>query len=259
MTSNRFTTIRQILLLGVFLALGGTALYQLIYSRLWVEPLAVTIYPINGDHHLATDEYIKSLSIDSFSAIERWMQREAERFDLSLDKPITVSLGSQIDTNPPDYPVYGTSFDVLVWGLKMRYWAWRNTPENNEKLTHVRIFVIYHDPNGTDNLTHSIGLQKGLIGLVNAFASRSAQSQNNIVIAHELLHTVGATDKYEHLGSPVYPVGYANPDRQPLFPQRYAEIMAGRIPVSHQRSYMAESLKSVLINPYTAREINWLE
>ncbi len=73
-----------------------------------------------------------------------------------------------------------------------------------------------------------------------------------------MLHTVGALDKYNEIGMPVYPEGYARPNVKPLYPQRYAEIMSGHIPVSSYRSYMAESLKSVLINPYTANEINWL-
>ena len=58
------------------------------------------------------------------------------------------------------------------------------------------------------------GLQKGLIGVVNAFASDEQAAQNNVVIAHELLHTVGATDKYDpRTNQPSHPDGYAEPDR----------------------------------------------
>ena len=35
--------------------------------------------------------------------------------------------------------------------------------------------------------------------------------------------------------------------------------MAGRIPTSQWDSYMAESLRSVIVNKYTAYEINWLK
>src|SRR6202050_4843903 len=73
------------------------------------------------------------------------------------------------------------------------------------------------------------GRQKALVGIVHAFAQRDMAGRNDIVIAHELLHTVGASDKYD-LGSdaPLYPIGFADRDRQPLFPQAEAEIMAGR-------------------------------
>ena len=54
-----------------------------------------------------------------------------------------------------------------------------------------------------------------------------------MVIAHELLHTVGATDKYDpaaNESSP--PEGYAEPDKIPFFPQTFVGLMAGRIPLS---------------------------
>jgi hypothetical protein len=57
--------------------------------------------------------------------------------------------------------------------------------------------VLYHDPALTPIVPHSLGLTKGLIGVVYAFASPEMNGANNVVIAHELLHTVGATDKYD--------------------------------------------------------------
>ena len=160
---------------------------------------------------------------------------------------------------PPAFPVDGNAVDVLFWGLHVRWWAFRNTPDEEKDLTRIRLFVLYHDGTDGQPLAHSLGLQKGLMGLVHAFAVPAQNNQNNIVIAHEMLHTVGALDKYESTGAPMFPIGYANPGRQPLFPQRSAEIMAGRIPLSHSSYYMAESLKSVVLNSYTAAEINWLE
>ena len=82
--------------------------------------------------------------------------------------------------------------------------------------------------------------------------------QNNIVIAHEFLHTLGATDKYDFANNqPVFPDGYAEPQRVPLLPQSYAEIMAGRPPLTHTEAEIPASLNRVLIGEQTAREINW--
>jgi len=100
-------------------------------------------------------------------------------------------------------------------------------------------------------------MKKGLLGLVHAYARPAQNGQNNIVIAHELLHTVGATDKYGELGASLYPGGYADADRQPRYPQRHAEIMSGRIPLSATRSHMPERLRHVIVNRWTAAEINW--
>jgi hypothetical protein len=121
------------------------------------------------------------------------------------------------------------------------------------------MFVIYHDPARVSRVAHSLGLQKGLIGVVNAFASDDQAAQNNIVITHELLHTVGATDKYDlATNEPSHPDGYAEPNKDPLLPQTFAEIMAGRIPSSAAQSEMPSSLDKVLVGTKTAREINWL-
>ena len=78
-------------------------------------------------------------------------------------------------------------------------------------------------------------------------------------MAHEILHTVGASDKYNYEDvQPIYPNGYAKPDQKPLFPQRYAEIMAGRIPFNMTQARMPKDLRFCLVGEQTAKEINWI-
>ncbi len=82
------------------------------------------------------------------------------------------------------------------------------------------MFVLYHDPALTPTVPHSLGLTKGLIGVVYAFAAPEMNGENNVVIAHEMLHTVGATDKYNPVDdAPRFPDGYGDPGQRPLFPQ----------------------------------------
>jgi hypothetical protein len=96
-----------------------------------------------------------------------------------------------------------------------------------------------------------------MVGVVNGFAGRRYRGTNNVIIAHEFLHTLGATDKYSPVdGQPVGPDGLAEPDRNPLYPQRYAEIMGGRIALAEDDSTIPKSLKHAVIGPLTAREIN---
>ena len=140
----------------------------------------------------------------------------------------------------------------------MRWWAYRYA-ETNGPDPQVKMFLLYFDPSLRKRLAHSTGLQKGLIGRVNTFASRDMVKQNNVVIAHEFLHTLGATDKYDTAtNQPLFPDGYANPELDPLLPQQYAEIMAGRTPVSKNHAVTPESLDDALIGSKTAQEINWL-
>ena len=259
MSLPSFASVRVTVLLIVLVCVGFVSLTQLIYTRNWHQTLNVTVFPINADGDLATADYINSLTTRDFSIIDRWAEREAKRYDLDLIKPFEVSLGEQIKVRPPPWPENDNEIAVLFWGLRFRWWAYRNTPDDDAGLTRIRMFVMYHSGEDNGPLAHSLGLQKGLMGLVHAFALPEQTAQNNVVIAHEMLHTVGAIDKYNEYGSPQYPAGFANPRREPLFPQRYAEIMSGRIPTSFGSSYMAESLRSAQINHFTANEINWLE
>lgn len=81
-----------------------------------------------------------------------------------------------------------------------------------------------------------------------------------MVVAHELLHTVNATDKYDLVTNlPLHPEGYANPYLQPLYPQRYTELMAGRIPKSGGEAETPASLSWTLDGDKTAREMGWIK
>jgi hypothetical protein len=122
------------------------------------------------------------------------------------------------------------------------------------------MFLVYFDPEKTPVLAHSLGLQEGLIGVVNVFAKRSQAQTNNFVITHEMLHTLGATDKYDFAGNmPAYPEGYADPDLYPLYPQTHAEVMGGRIPLSETSATIPTGLHQVIVGAETAEEIRWVE
>lgn len=103
-------------------------------------------------------------------------------------------------------------------------------------------------------------MQKGLIGVVYAFADPQMAGANNIVIAHELMHTLGASDKYAPATNlPQFPGGYGDPEAQPRYPQRDAEIMAGRRAISATEAQMPPDLDAVVVGEQTAREIGWTQ
>jgi hypothetical protein len=163
----------------------------------------------------------------------------------------------RVDSVPPAPPTAAGRIEAVLWSLQMRFWAWRNDAYAGPR-PHVRLFVLYFDPEQRQRLSHSVGLQKGMLGRVNAFAGDAMTETNNVIIAHELLHTLGATDKYDPSGNrPQYPDGYAEPRREPLYPQSFAEIMAGRIPLDRTRAEIPRTLNDTLIGAATAREISW--
>ncbi len=254
-----FKALRILLLLA---ALAITAFYTLHhqkFTRSWNKTLQIVVYPINGDGRSDTEQYIQSLTRKDFTVIDDWTRREAKRYDLLLEAPTNTTIGPTVDSLPPTLARGSNPWKTVWWGLKMRWWAFRHTPDNESNLERVRMFVIYQQGEKGKALPHSLGLQKGLLGVVYAYANQQQTSQNAIVIGHELLHTVGATDKYGNDGFPIFPQGFANPDKTPLYPQRKAEVMAGHRPLSNSKSRMATSLRSVVINSYTAGEINWIK
>src|SRR5690606_17528385 len=119
----------------------------------------------------------------------------------------------------------------MRWFVAKLHWlSDRPTPD-------ITLFAVYHGDTSETTLDRSTALRKGLIAVANVFADRTAAGGNHLVMAHELLHTVGASDKYV-AGSnmPRFPDGYADPDAKPLHPQTAAEIMGGRIPLDSSRA-----------------------
>jgi len=254
-----FTTIRVTALLLVLIVAVLISTHQSVYSRSWNKPLEVRIFPINGDGSAATANYINTLNDDSFHSINQWGVREAKRHNIALSTPLNVRLGDTIASKPPALADSASALGTIFWGLNFRWWAYRNTPDDGGDFTRVRLFVLYYQGTEDEALAHSLGMEKGLMGLVHAFASDRQTQQNNVVIAHEILHTVGAVDKYDSADTPFFPAGFAEPKRNPVYPQINAEVMAGRIPLSPTVTAMPDSLRNVVVSRHTAQEINWLE
>ena len=261
MASGRlFRQLRIVFLLFILLLVAGDAWLASSRATDWDDALWVVIYPINPDGGAVAEGYISSLRNDVFSPVGEFFLRQAGRYGLEQKELVKVRLGPQVETLPPLPPEKDNVLAVVWWSLKLRFWAMRTGLGMDGPPADIRIYVIYHDPAQQPHLAHSLGLKEGLIGVVNAYASRTYSGRNNFVIAHELLHTLGATDKYDQASSqPLYPEGYAQPERKPLYPQHMAEVMGGRIPSSSTHSDTPGSLKRVVIGHTTASEINWLE
>lgn len=244
-----------ILLLILFFVAVSTLLTQA-RSTDWDSSLWVKIYPINADGSDVSGRYIDKLEVKTFSGIEEFVVREIARYGHDLRRPVRIELGREIPEQPPTLGGEPTAWRVMLWSLKIRWWASSVTDEQDYPAPDVRIFVRYHSPNNAIRLENSVGLQKGMVGIVNGVANRRQKGRNNVIIAHEFLHTLGATDKYDPAdGNPVFPQGYGEPDRSPLFPQRYAEIMGGRIAMSELDAVVPKSLRYAVIGEQTAEEI----
>ena len=240
-----------ILLSVLVLAAGGTY-GERAWVRSWSRPLAVAIYPIAIDARSA--EYVERLRPEDFQEIAGFIETEAGRWRRKPTPAPRLTLKAALRESPPLVQTR-SALDAIGYSLQLRWYAFRQT-SFSENFGGIRLFLLYHQP-GDAALPHSLGLQKGLLGVVHVFATDAQRAQNNVVIAHELLHTLGATDKYDRTGQPQFPEGYAEFTAQPLHPQLQAEIMAGRIPISDGSATIPAGLSEVVVGYKTASEIGW--
>lgn len=253
-------SIRIGLLLIVLAAVALHAWLDRVGTQSWREPLWVGIFPLNGDGTLNAERYVSGLGVANFRGIEEFCAREAHRYGVTVDEPVHVELYPEGHELPPALAPDSGALAIAWWSLRMRLYAARAADVPGRAPPRIRLFVLYHDPTTLERVPDSHGLEKGLMGVVHAFAAPAMAGENNIVITHELMHTVGATDKYQPgSGQPLEPEGLADPARVPLYPQERAEIMAGRRALSAQESEMPRSLAAVVVGDETAREIGWVK
>lgn len=255
--------LRLLVLLGilVFVALG-TWLDGL-QTTDWDGPLLVALYAIDADRSAAAvREVARSHTTQAnvqTGALETYFASEAREHGLPLDRPLRFTTAPPPGDSPPLLDRDAGLLGTMLWSLSFRVWNLGIDDPPGPTPT-IRLFLLYHDPALSPRLPHSTGLRKGLLGIAHLFAAEHMSGSNHVVVAHELLHTLGATDKYDFAtNAPLYPMGFAEPDRSPRYPQRFAELMAGRIPESEAAARTPESLQETLIGPATAREIGWLQ
>jgi hypothetical protein len=246
----------RILVLLLILATVGLAAWRA-EQRLhaWEHSIHVAVYPVAGDDSPATREFVRTLDSDSFAEIGEWLQTQSNRHGRTVLQPVVLRGAAPLSERPPLPPPHPSALEAIRWSLELRWWAGRHDAIGGPQ-PDIRLFVLFHDPEQTPLLPHSTGLEKGGIGLIHAFASRQQSRQNAVVIAHELLHTFGARDRYDPATlQPLWPAGYGEPEREPRLPQRYAEIMGGRIALAADRAEIPESLGETVIGTVTAGEI----
>jgi len=255
--SGGFKMLRVLILLLVLLVVALTTWQDRYLSTRWRNPLYVAIYPIAADDSRVTRAYVTAIDAERFKSIDQFFAREAARYHLTTDEPIRTRLRGELQDRPPQRAADAGILATALWSLRLRYWAWRASGHVHEP-EDIRMFVLYHDPAITPTVPHSLGLTKGLIGVVYAFAGPEMDGANDVVIAHELLHTVGATDKYNPItDAPRFPDGYGDPAQIPRYPQLTAELMAGRRAMAPDIGQQASNLDEVVIGPATALEIRW--
>ena len=220
----------------------------------WTDTLHVALYPINADGSAEAARAIAALDSESFAGIDAFYATEAQRYGRSTLRPVHVTLQPPLMTQPPPAPVAANALEAMLWSLRLRFWAWRQPAAVPR--ADVRLYALYWGA-GKVQVPASHGLRQGQIGVIHLFAQADMARGNSVVLAHELAHTLGATDKYDLATlQPIFPAGYAEPEKG--LPQSLCELMAGRTPVGADRAEQPDSLARCRLGPQSAREIGLL-
>jgi hypothetical protein len=251
-------TVRLALLLAVlaFVALG--AWLDRRRSTDWDAPLRVTVYPIAAADGSEARSQVAALTASDFATVETFFADEAARYGLALAEPVRIRVSHAAAARPPQLPSSAGMLGVAAWSLRFRYWAWRVAVDDPLPTPDVQVFALYHPAGSGRALPDSVGLSKGLMALAHLYADPAAGGSNQLVVAHELLHTLGATDKYDRAtGQPFAATGLGDPGRTPRYPQEFGEIMAGRVATGPAEAVIPDGLEAMLVGAATAREIGW--
>lgn len=224
----------------------------------WNVPLDVAIVPVVAEEDDAVTAWTAVAGDGTFAPVATFLQRESARHGITTTPLVRLHVTSPTRLQPPPPPEDRHPLKVLAWSLRLRAWRFRNAGTLGiPRGTKAQIFVRYHAPVDGRSLDHSVGIPRVRIGVVNAFAGEEDAAWTNVAIVHELLHTVGSSDKYGDGGIPLWPDGYAEPHRQPRFPQTRAEVMAGHIAQDAARFSPAKTLDLCVVGDKTATEIGW--
>lgn len=255
-----FKLMRIVVLLSILFVIVVSAWMTEQRMAAWERPILVTVYPIVADEEPRTRRFAEALAESDFDPVNAFFARASGPYGFTVTPAFRFQVAEVSDQRPPDVPGQFDTAAIGWWSLKMRWWAWMKSLRDGLVDPDIQMFVLLHTLNGNNEVGISVGMRKGRYGIVKAYARESLQSRNLIVFTHELLHVLGATDKYVLTsGEPIFPHGYADPHQRPLFPQTRAEIMGGRIALNAYSSVMPETLEQCHIGRQTAEEIGFLQ
>ena len=254
--------VRLFILLAVLLMVGGYAAHDVYVRRArtdWQRTLLVAVVVLEV-------EPVDQQALSDFGArlpvLQEKLALEAQRYRPELAEPFEFQLFGPIEVREPPPEPSGTSFFELS-AHAYRQWRYlRRIDEHAGVATRAydgRLYVTVRRPKDKGKtLVEGFSEDGGRIGTVSVDLDDDMVDLALFVVAHELLHTLGATDKYDARGHVVVPYGLADPELQPLYPQTHVEIMARNRPLALGKEVTPDSLEELRVGTKTAREIGWL-
>lgn len=220
------------------------------------EPFAPVVRDLN---RLPTDGDAGA----SLYGIARWFGQERARYGgpsgyLHVD--VFGPWGRVVEPPDLDDPELGP------WQLALRAWQFADyfhdlaADQGEDPHAYAaRVYVVY-SRDAADLASHSRGSEQGRVAVVYVDLGETNPGYAALTVAHELAHTLGAQDLYDPDTSLArHPEGFVEPFADPLYPQRFAELMAADIPLGPRTEREVRSLDEVRVGYATARDMGWID
>jgi hypothetical protein len=203
----------------------------------------VSTEPVSAEETAAWERGLEEL--------DAWFHEEGARRELPLEFPVHFELAPKpLVAEVPAPPEDGGDWkDAIALRSRLKSLAEQGHPG----LFDVRLVVALRRKEA--RRVEGLGEAGGTIGLIDGNAGDTELTLELIALAHELLHCLGASDAYDEQGHAL-PRGIVEPERG--FPQRFAEVMVGEVPIGPGAGRIPKSLTEVRIGDETAREVGWL-
>jgi hypothetical protein len=226
----------------------------------WAKTLTVAIVVLRAG---TVDPSLTEKLRDRMTALEQRLTDEYRRHGGAARVPFRLELYGPVDitSGPPRQPQEG-----IVDLMRYTFDLWRYVRSVNRRAdlsastVDSSIYVVTRPARaGRLSMVEGTSVEGGKIGIVEVDLDDDMADFALFVAAHELLHTLGATDKYDAHGRAAVPTGLAEPERVPLYPQRFAEVMARNVPLGPTTERAPSTLDELRVGEATAREIGWLK
>jgi hypothetical protein len=254
----------RLALLGGALALTLLFAAHDVWSRrertAWKRPLEVAICiaelePVGDAAMQVLSARVPVLEDRLTSELHRYRASPAQAVHVSVFGPVSV------DRGPPPDPAGSELLELAKHSYAL--WRWTRAVDQGANLPtrafDSRIYLIVRPPrDARQKWVEGSSEQGGRVGVARIELDASMGDFALFVVTHELMHTLGASDKYGPDGRALVPDGLAEPDRSPLYPQAAAEIMARNVVLSPSEERPPDTLGELRVGAATAREIGWL-
>lgn len=259
---RRWSRIRLWFLLALLFCTLVGAWHELASRRArtrWQRPLEVAVALVELG---PVDAEALSALHDRFPALAARLGAEYHRHGGSLSQPVRFHVFGpvSVDHAPPAAPDESPT-DLARYAYEL--WRWTRAVDQGSALPagsfDSRIYLVVHAPrDARRSWVEGLSELGGRVGVARIELEASSVDLALFVVTHELFHTLGASDKYDETsGLALLPAGLVEPERSPLFPQRYAEVMTRNLVLGAGSERPPESLAELGVGSQTAREIGW--